>query len=136
LNFIASLLIFSGNKDTEQSALDDGCSSLSTGQIAQFVQEAELIYQEQLNIEFKTLNLTVDTSFTSITNAGSHDTSAILGAFGTYTRISSYYKKVDLYHLLSAADFTGSTIGIAYVSVLCCSQYYAKGAVANKGRSF
>jgi hypothetical protein len=92
-----------------------------------FTQEAELVYTEQLNIEWDFLNVTVDTNYNSSASAGSSDATAIVNNFRTYVSGKSVFGNADLYHLMTGVDFTGSTIGIAYVGVICESQSLAVG---------
>jgi hypothetical protein len=100
--------------------------SLAGQQVGMFIQEAELIYKEQLAIRFRVENIVVNV-FDSVAKAGSSDASSVLNVFSNYVRSSSYNRKSDLYHLLTGVDLSGSTIGIAYVGVLCKAPDYVHG---------
>jgi hypothetical protein len=107
-------------------AWSDRFGSLAAQQVGLFAQEAELVYKEQLNMRFRVENIVINV-FDSVAKAGSSDASAVLNVFSNYVRSSSYYKQSDLYHLLTGVDLAGSTIGIAYVGVLCKSPDYVHG---------
>jgi hypothetical protein len=103
----------------------DRYGSNSNAQIATIVNAADTIYQRDLNLDFEIKTQNVQTSSSqpyTATNA-----STLLGQFRTNTNSTSYLGTADAYHLFTGKDMDGSTVGIAYVGVLCSYPTYSYG---------
>lgn len=92
--------------------------------IATIVNAASAIYQNQMGIS---LVLGTQHAFTGTSPYPSSDANALLTSFLTYTASNGHLGVADAYHLFSGKDFVGSTIGLAYVGVVCLYPDYAFG---------
>lgn len=94
--------------------------SKSSDTILQMINEAEAIYERQLQVRFRVVGHTVLRDMTPITTPG-----GLLGEFRNNT--SSQDAEADIKYLFTGKDLQGSTIGIAFVSALCFEPTYAYG---------
>jgi hypothetical protein len=98
----------------------------SNAQIATLISAAHSIYRTHLGIGFR---ITAQNVFTS--SAGNPYTSSnantLLSTFRNYTLTNNHLGSADLYHLFSGKDFEGSTIGLAWVAVVCKFEDYSFG---------
>lgn len=121
--------------DTEFSAHHD---SNRDAAVADRLNVVDGIYQDQLSVQITLTHLRhlSDNGPLTMTLAsgGSNASPDLLTTFRSYMfeGIGSSIPKADLNHLFSGKDFDGSTAGVAYVNVLCNSQY---GYAINQVRS-
>jgi hypothetical protein len=91
--------------------------------ILDYVNSTEVFYTRQFGVSFRVVGQTILNSTTE-TSAG-----GILASFRDNT--STQNSEVDLKHLFTGKDMDGSTVGIAFVSVLCRDPDYSYGVTQN-----
>jgi hypothetical protein len=77
--------------------------------------QVDFIYDRDVDVTFTVVSLIVTTSTVYTTN----DPSALLSQFSSYWNSNFGLIQRDVAHLFTGRNLTGSTIGIAYVSVIC-----------------
>jgi hypothetical protein len=98
----------------------------SNAVISMMVDGANTMYRRDANIEFSVVRQNVWTSSTGqpmTSTAGS----TMLSQFKDHSNSSRYLGNADLYHLFTGRDIDGSTIGIAYVGVICNANAWSYG---------
>ena len=88
--------------------------------ILEIINEAEVVYDSQLQIRFRVVGQTLLQTRNPILNPGE-----LLGAFRTETLSES--SGADLKHLFTGKDMEGTTIGLAFVGAVCWQPDYAYG---------
>jgi hypothetical protein len=128
------------NKEIELSTDADvyyfqrfGNSTNST--IASIVAVASSIYEMQFGMRIKIVSQHVHTS-SATTPTTSTDPEIMLGNFATVGRSSSYLGQADIYHLFSGINMDGSTVGIAYMGVVCNFPRFSYGITQSFNESF
>ncbi len=77
------------------------------------------IYSEQLGVSLRVVELQLLSQDQGLTST---DASTLLGQLSSYTRLGNV-QNPGLVHLLTGRNLNGSTIGIAYLNVLCNSRF-------------
>ena len=94
-----------------------GSSSAVISGIEQVVNAAELIYERDVEVTFEIPIIVVrDAPFPTY---GSTQADTLLGQFGNEWQRSFRSQRRDIAHLFTGKDLAGSTIGIAWLSVIC-----------------
>jgi len=105
-------------------------ATAATNTMLSIINQVDGIYQAQLGVAFAIVDTVVYTTssdpFSNTTNP-----STLLGELGSYrNNPANPVFGDDLVHLFTGRDFSGSTIGIAYVGAVCES-YYGCGISEN-----
>ncbi len=87
----------------------------SNAEISTIVNEVEAIYIDQLGVSFNIVRQEVSESI----NYGSSNAGDKLVSFNDAIVKKSFWGSGDLYHLFTGQDLDGSTVGLAYLGVLC-----------------
>lgn len=95
----------------------------SSAEIASIINVAEALYERQLGIRFNIISQITQTSSTS-----ELEPTELLNQFRSSTPTIA-----NAQYLFTGKDMSGSTIGIAYVGVICYAPNYAYGVVQNYG---
>lgn len=95
-------------------------------EMATLVNAADVIYQRDLGLTFKITGQRTQTSGSQPVTAT--DPEALLTQFSDYIAASPPSADHDLSHLFTGKDMNGSTVGIAWVGVVCYSTYYSTGS--------
>ena len=94
--------------------------TLTNSQMLAYLNTVESIYGTQLGVRFTVVGQTILSQQEEELDAG-----RILSNFRNDSATQN--NNVDLKHLFTAKDMTGSTVGIAYVGALCYSPSYSYG---------
>ena len=93
-----------------------------TAKISQLVNEAELKYEQQLNVTFTVTRLVVNSS-----SIGNSDATNKLETYQAASNAASHFGTFDVAHLFTATDLNGGTIGLAYIGVICQASTFSYG---------
>lgn len=94
----------------------------SNAQMATVVNAADTIYQRDLNIDLNIVHQSTQTSISQPYTAT--DANTLLDQFRT---LNSGLGSADAYHLFTGKNLDGSTVGIAWVGVICAFPSYSYG---------
>jgi hypothetical protein len=106
--------------------------SNSNAEIVAVLDAVEVIYKRDLGVDFDLVSQNV---FTSSSPYSSTNASTLLGQFRSYSLTNQHLGSADLYHLFTGKEIDGSTVGIAYVGVLCSSSSFSYGLSQNYNRA-
>jgi hypothetical protein len=90
----------------------------TNGIIAGIVESGSKLYEKDFGIRFRIVKQNVFTNEASDPYKTSNAES-LLNTFQNYTLTNRHLGEADLYHFFTGKDLSGSTIGIAFMSVVC-----------------
>lgn len=98
----------------------------TNAEIATRINAASVMYEQQLGIS---LILGTQHVFSSTANSPytATDPKTLLNQFTNYTNSNRHLGNAQAYHLMTGKDLNSSTIGIAWLSVVCAAPSYAYG---------
>lgn len=108
--------------DPELSILN-GSDSAANSKILSIINTAETIYENQLSLGFSVIKQTV---LPSGTFTSTLDPTGLLNEFTSYENHYDNSDK-DSAHLFTGRNLSGSTIGLAYLSVMCLAPSFTYG---------
>jgi len=102
-----------------------GGSAQANDSILDVLNQVDGIYRTELSLSLRVVYqhtwTTADDPYTSAS------ASAMLGEFRNYWNGNFYSVPFDLAHMWTGKDMEGSTVGIAYLSVICAARSYSYG---------
>ena len=98
----------------------------SAAELASILNVVDGIYRSDLALAFELGATTIRTSSSSYP-AGLSDAEDLLNHFQSMSLADSERPLTDLYHLMTGRDMDGSTVGLAYVGVVCSAVEFGYG---------